>query len=55
MSDAKLTIFGAGRTLQVEPNPKGMVIGRSQQCDVVIDSNDVSREHVRVYKDPFGR
>ena len=50
-----LKITGRGKTWQVEPNAKSTVIGRSPRCDVVIESRDVSREHARIFQDPFGR
>ncbi len=55
MADAVLTIYELGENRQAELNPEGTIIGRSPRCDVVIDSKDVSREHARVYQDPFGR
>ena len=50
-----LKITGRGKTWPVEPNAKSTVIGRSPRCDVVIESRDVSREHARIFQDPFGR
>jgi serine phosphatase RsbU (regulator of sigma subunit) len=50
-----LKITGRGKTWQVEPNAKSTIIGRSPRCDVVIESRDVSREHARIFQDPFGR
>lgn len=50
-----LKISGRGKIQQVEPNPKSTVIGRSPRCDVVLESRDVSREHARIFQDPFGR
>ncbi|MBN2269042.1 MAG: FHA domain-containing protein, partial [Sedimentisphaerales bacterium] len=55
MAEALLTIEERGQARQVELNQEGTIIGRSPRCDVVIDSKDVSREHARVFKDPFGR
>jgi len=55
MGAVTLTISGRGKTWRVEPNPKGTIIGRSQRCDVVIESRDISREHARIFQDPFGR
>jgi len=55
MAESLLTIEERGQTRQVELNREGTIIGRSPRCDVVIDSKDVSREHARVFQDPFGR
>jgi sigma-B regulation protein RsbU (phosphoserine phosphatase) len=55
MATEMLKITGRGKTQQVEPNAKNTVIGRSPRCDVVIESPDVSREHARIFQDPFGR
>jgi len=50
-----LTIDERGESREAELNCEGTIIGRSPRCDVVIDSKDVSREHARVFEDPFGR
>jgi serine phosphatase RsbU (regulator of sigma subunit) len=55
MAKTILTITGHGKTWQNEPNPKGTIIGRGSMCDIVIDSKEISREHARVFQDPFGR
>lgn len=55
MAVAMLRISGHGETWHVESNPKGTIIGRSPKCDVVLESRDVSREHVRIFQDPFAR
>jgi serine phosphatase RsbU (regulator of sigma subunit)/pSer/pThr/pTyr-binding forkhead associated (FHA) protein len=55
MAAVTLTISGRGKTWQVEPNPQGTIIGRSPRCNVVTESRDVSREHARIFQDPFGR
>ena len=55
MATAMLRISGRGETWHVESNPKGTIIGRSPKCDVVLESRDVSREHVRIFQDPFRR
>jgi serine phosphatase RsbU (regulator of sigma subunit)/pSer/pThr/pTyr-binding forkhead associated (FHA) protein len=55
MSASTLTVSGQGRTWQIEPNPACTIIGRSSLCDVVLDCKDVSREHARIFQDPFGR
>ena len=55
MATVTLTISGRGKTWQINPNPKGTIIGRSPRCDVVLESRDVSRKHARIFQDPFGR
>jgi sigma-B regulation protein RsbU (phosphoserine phosphatase) len=55
MATEMLKITGRGKTQHVEPNAKSTIIGRSPRCDVVIESRDVSREHARIFQDPFGR
>ncbi|MBN2137346.1 MAG: SpoIIE family protein phosphatase [Sedimentisphaerales bacterium] len=55
MARALLTIDEGGKSRKAELNCEGTIIGRSPRCDIVIDSKDVSREHVRVFQDPFGR
>lgn len=36
-------------------DPKGTVIGRNPECAVLLDHPQVSRNHARIYADPFGR
>ncbi len=55
MAEATLTITGKGQTREVPLEPKAIVLGRSSACDVVLDSALVSRQHARVFQDPFGR
>ena len=55
MPDAMLVITGPGGQRQVELKPKGILIGRHPKCDVVLDSDQVSRDHARIFQDPFGR
>ena len=50
-----LTIREGKSIRQAELNPKGAIIGRSPQCDIVLHSQHVSREHAQIYQDPFGR
>ena len=52
---ATLTVSGPDETWQVEANAKGAIIGRGPQCDITIDSIGISREHARIFQDPFGR
>ena len=55
MAEVLLTIDERGQSREAELNHEGTIIGRSSRCDVVIDSKEVSREHARVFQDPFGR
>jgi len=55
MTESTLTISGRGQTHQAELNAKGTIVGRSARCDVVIEGRDISREHARIFEDPFGR
>jgi hypothetical protein len=55
MAAEMLKITGHGKTQRFEPNAKNTVVGRSPRCDVVIESRDISREHARIFQDPFGR
>ncbi|MHC4458922.1 MAG: SpoIIE family protein phosphatase [Planctomycetota bacterium] len=55
MEKELLTISGHGKTWQVELDAKGTIIGRSPQCDVVLESKDISRKHARIFQDPFNR
>jgi hypothetical protein len=55
MADAVLTICGRGQTWQVDLNPHGTIIGRSPDCDVVIDSKEVSRRHMEIFWTPSNR
>ena len=50
-----MTISGRDKTWQVEAYAKGTIIGRSTQCDIVIETKDISRKHARIFQDPFGR
>ena len=54
MSEAMLTVREWGKTGQVSLKPEGTVIGRHPDCEVVIDSRDVSRRHARVYRETSG-
>jgi sigma-B regulation protein RsbU (phosphoserine phosphatase) len=55
MAAVTLTISGQGKTWQAQPDAEGTIIGRSELCDVVLESPDISREHARIFRDPFGR
>jgi phosphoserine phosphatase RsbU/P len=51
----ELLVSGPGTDERIPLNPKGMLIGRSAECQVVLESTRVSRQHAMLYKDPFGR
>lgn len=55
MPDTKLIITGPSETKEVLLNPKGTILGRDSDCDVILDHNGVSRLHARISQDPFGR
>ncbi|MHC4207517.1 MAG: FHA domain-containing protein, partial [Planctomycetota bacterium] len=40
---------------QAQLNPAGTTIGRSDECDIVIDSKHVSRHHARIFSSPDGQ
>ena len=52
MADATLTICSAGQTRRVSLKPQGTVIGRNPDCDVVIDSREISRRHAEILRIP---
>ena len=55
MAKTKLIISGPGDTKEVLPNPKGTILGRGSDCDVILDDTGVSRAHAKISQDPFGR
>jgi signal transduction histidine kinase len=55
MSNVNLIINGPSGTEEARLNPKGSILGRGDNCDVILDGNGVSRQHARIYQDPFGR
>jgi hypothetical protein len=52
MADAILTICSPSQTWRIALNPQGTVIGRNLNCDVVIDSREVSRRHAEIHLTP---
>lgn len=52
MAEAILTVRSPGQIWRVPLNPRGTVIGRHSDCDVVIDSREVSRRHAELYRTP---
>ncbi|MHC4123476.1 MAG: ATP-binding protein [Planctomycetota bacterium] len=55
MSKPKLIISGPEETKEVLLDSKGAILGRSLNCDITLDHESVSRNHARIYQDPFGR
>ena len=51
----KLIISGPVDVKEILLGPKGATLGRSPDCDVVLDDGNVSRLHARIFEDPFGR
>ncbi len=54
MVDTTLTICSPDLTWRVHLNPQGTVIGRNPDCDVVIDSREISRRHAEILQTPSG-
>lgn len=48
-------ITGPGGRREEPLNPKGTILGRDANCDIVLEHEGVSRQHARIYQDPFGR
>jgi serine phosphatase RsbU (regulator of sigma subunit)/pSer/pThr/pTyr-binding forkhead associated (FHA) protein len=55
MAEVKLKIYDHGKSRRATLNAKGTIIGRSSQCDIKLESDDVSRKHARIFQDPFER
>ncbi|HUV37849.1 MAG TPA: ATP-binding protein [Patescibacteria group bacterium] len=55
MARTTLVISGPGTTREVPLRPRGTTIGREANCDIVLEHSSVSRQHARIYQDPFGR
>ncbi len=55
MAAVILQICGEGETRRATLNAGGTVIGRSNQCDIVLNADSVSRKHARIFRDPFKR
>ncbi|MDP6634774.1 MAG: SpoIIE family protein phosphatase [Phycisphaerae bacterium] len=55
MAEAILTVTFGDEVSEVVLNPRGMIIGRSGNCDIVLDNEKVSRRHARIFRDPFDR
>lgn len=55
MSDANVLIRESGESRQAALNPTGTVIGRDEQCDIVVNSRDVSRRHANLFCNGAGQ
>ncbi len=51
----KLIISGPIDVKEILLGPKGATLGRSPDCDIVLDHSNISRLHARIFRDPFGR
>ncbi|MCP4608703.1 MAG: SpoIIE family protein phosphatase [Planctomycetes bacterium] len=51
----KLIISGPVGVKEILIGPKGATLGRSLDCDIVLDHSNISRLHARIFQDPFGR
>jgi len=51
----KLIISGPIDVKEVLIGSKGATLGRSPDCDIVLDNSNISRLHARIFQDPFGR
>jgi len=55
MVEAILTVTFEDEVSEVVLDPRGMIIGRHGNCDIVLDHEKVSRQHARIFCDPFDR
>lgn len=55
MGNMKLHITGPSGESDIALEPRGMVIGRTEKCDIVLRDKGVSRHHARIFQDPFKR
>lgn len=55
MAETKLIITEMTGTREVPLKPKGTILGRDSNCDIILDSPRISRIHARIFQDPFGR
>jgi len=50
-----LQVQGPEGRRTVDVPPRGVVMGRSPKCDILLPSDRISRQHARIFCDPFGR
>ena len=55
IATARLIISGPEETRDVQLDTKGATLGRGSDCDIVLEHRNISRNHARIYQDPFGR
>jgi sigma-B regulation protein RsbU (phosphoserine phosphatase) len=55
MSETKLILSGPKGTSEILLDPNGATLGRDPMCSIVLDHQNISRHHARIYQDPFGR
>jgi hypothetical protein len=55
MHQATIRVCQDNHSWQAELIPAGTVIGRSDKCDIVIDSKPVSRQHARIFSNSDGQ
>jgi serine phosphatase RsbU (regulator of sigma subunit) len=55
VAEAILTVTFDDEVSEVVLDPRGMIIGRSGNCDIVLDNEKISRQHARIFRDPFDR
>ncbi|MHC4324571.1 MAG: FHA domain-containing protein [Planctomycetota bacterium] len=55
MSQEIIRICQESHSRQAQLNPAGTTIGRSHECDIVIDSRHVSRHHARIFSSSEGQ
>lgn len=54
MTERTIRICQKDHVWQAELIPAGTVVGRSEKCDIVIDSVHISRRHARIFSTPDG-
>lgn len=55
MTHAILKVSGPDLERRVSLDPRGLLVGRSSGCDLALPNGEVSRQHARLFQDPFGR
>ena len=55
MAATKLIVCGPDGRSEVLLDPNGLSLGRDPNCSIVLDHQNISRHHARIYQDPFGR
>jgi len=55
MAATELMLSEPTGTKRISLDPQGTTVGRSSNCDLILDHDGVSRLHARIYQDPFGR